>query len=90
MVGICHLTDSHHNHHGQKPTMVGICHGGNMLGNRNLINGYNCKKLHKKAVDERVRAVCGCVSATINNIAVILIHIYTGRSTFLVVNDFCS
>ena len=33
MVGICHLTDSHHNHHGQKPTMVGICHGGNMLGN---------------------------------------------------------
>ena len=30
MVGICHLTDSHHNHHGQKPTMVGICHGGNM------------------------------------------------------------
>ena len=33
MVGFCHLTDSHHNHHGQKPTMVGICHGGNMLGN---------------------------------------------------------
>ena len=33
MVGICQLTDSHHNHHGQKPTMVGICHGGNMLGN---------------------------------------------------------
>ena len=32
MVGFCHLTDSHHNHHGQKPTMVGICHGGNMLG----------------------------------------------------------
>ena len=28
------LTDSHHNHHGQKPTMVGICHGGNVLGNR--------------------------------------------------------
>ena len=27
------LTDSHHNHHGQKPTMVGICHGGNVLGN---------------------------------------------------------
>ena len=24
------LTDSHHNHHGQKPTMVGICHGGNV------------------------------------------------------------
>ena len=33
MVGICHLTDSHHYHHGQKPTRVGICHGGNMLGN---------------------------------------------------------
>ena len=33
MVGFCHLTDSHHYHHGQKPTMVGICHGGNMLGN---------------------------------------------------------
>ena len=33
MVGFCHLTDSHHNHHGQKPTMVGTCHGGNMLGN---------------------------------------------------------
>ena len=34
MVGFCHLTDSHHYHHGQKPTMVGICHGGNMLGNQ--------------------------------------------------------
>ena len=33
MVGFCHLTDSHHYNHGQKPTMVGICHGGNMLGN---------------------------------------------------------
>ena len=30
MVGFCHLTDSHHYHHGQKPTMVGICHGGNI------------------------------------------------------------
>ena len=30
MVGFCHLTDSHQYHHGQKPTMVGICHGGNM------------------------------------------------------------
>ena len=30
MVGFCHLTDSHHFHHRQKPTMVGICHGGNM------------------------------------------------------------
>ena len=29
-MGFCHLTDSHHYHHGQKPTMVGICHGGNM------------------------------------------------------------
>ena len=28
--GILSLTDSHHYHHGQKPTMVGICHGGNM------------------------------------------------------------
>ena len=33
MVGICHLTYSHHYHHGQKPTRVGICHGGNLLGN---------------------------------------------------------
>ena len=33
MVGFCHLTDSHHYHHRQKPTMVGICHGGNLLGN---------------------------------------------------------
>ena len=24
------MTDSHHLHHGQKPTMVGICHGGNV------------------------------------------------------------
>ena len=32
-----------------------------------------------------------CVSATINNTAVILIHIYTGSpSTFLMVNDFSS
>ena len=30
MVGFCHLTDSHHYHYGQNPTMVGICHGGNM------------------------------------------------------------
>ena len=36
MVGFCHLTDSHHNHYGQKPTMVGTCHGGNMLGNRKI------------------------------------------------------
>ena len=28
--GILSLTDSHHNHHGQNPTMVGICHGGNV------------------------------------------------------------
>ena len=35
MVGFCHLTDSHHYHRGQKPTMVGICHGGNLpLGHR--------------------------------------------------------
>ena len=37
MVGICHLTDYHHNHHGQKPTMVGICHGGNLLGNHQMM-----------------------------------------------------
>ena len=30
MVGICQVTKSHHNHRGQKPTMVGICHGGNV------------------------------------------------------------
>ena len=30
MVGFCHLTDYHHYHHGQKPTMVGMCHGMNM------------------------------------------------------------
>ena len=29
--GILSLTDSHHIHHGQKPTMVGICHGGNVM-----------------------------------------------------------
>ena len=29
-MGFCHLTDSQHYHHGQKPTMVAICHGGNM------------------------------------------------------------
>ena len=33
MVGICQVTKSHHNHRGQIPTMVGICHGGNVLGN---------------------------------------------------------
>ena len=31
--GILSLTDSHHHHHDQNPTMVGICHGGNVLGN---------------------------------------------------------
>ena len=30
MVGFCHLADPHHYHRGQKPTMVGICHGGNL------------------------------------------------------------
>ena len=39
--GIFHLTDSHHYHHGQKPTRVGICHGGNMLGNRHYIQHEN-------------------------------------------------
>ena len=39
--GILSLTDSHHNHHGQKPTMVGICHGGNMLGNRDISIGLD-------------------------------------------------
>ena len=39
MVGFCHLTDSHHYHHGQKPTMVGICHGGNMpVGHHNVVS----------------------------------------------------
>ena len=33
MEGFCHLTDYDHYHHRQKPTMVGICHGGNKLGN---------------------------------------------------------
>ena len=35
-MGFCHLTDSHHCHHGQKPTMVGICHGGNMPVGQNI------------------------------------------------------
>ena len=39
MVGFCHLTDSHHYHHGQKPTMVGICHGGNMPVGRDYDGG---------------------------------------------------
>ena len=30
MVGICQVTKSHHNHRGQKPTIVGFCHGGNV------------------------------------------------------------
>ena len=38
--GILSLTDSHHHHHGQNPTMVGICHGGNVLGNRSKV--YLC------------------------------------------------
>ena len=37
MVGFCHLTDYHH---GQKPTMVGICHGGKMpVGHYNICSG---------------------------------------------------
>ena len=39
MVGFCHLTESHHNHHGQKPIMVGICHGGNTLANHDVAGG---------------------------------------------------
>ena len=37
--GILSLTDSHHNHHGQNPTIVGICHGGNVLGNQDDEDG---------------------------------------------------
>ena len=36
--GILSLTDSHHHHHGQNPTMVGICHGGNVLGNHDDVD----------------------------------------------------
>ena len=48
--------------------------------------------LQWQSLDERVSStiVQVCVFPTINNIAVILIHIYTDRSTFLMVNDFCS
>ena len=42
MVGFCHLTDSHHNHHGQKPTMVGICHGGNIPVSRLQSKHFGC------------------------------------------------
>ena len=48
MVGFCHLTDSHHYHHGQKPTMVGICHGGNMPVGRNL---YTLLELKNQCVE---------------------------------------
>ena len=40
MVGFCHLTDSHHYHYGQKPTMVGICHGGNMPVGQKIDTAY--------------------------------------------------
>ena len=39
--GILSLTDSHHHHHGQNPTMVGICHGGNVLGNHDVNDDVN-------------------------------------------------
>ena len=42
MVGFCHLTDSHHYHHGQKPTMVGICHGGNIPVSRLQSKHFGC------------------------------------------------
>ena len=48
MVGFCHLTDNQHYHHGQKPTMVGICHGGNMpVGHYNNTNDkkHNIQKV---------------------------------------------
>ena len=61
MVGFCHLTDSHHYHHGQKPTMVGICHGGNMpLGhhhNRDQISSSAiCNSFPRHAVQSQVVA----------------------------------
>ena len=43
------LTDSHHNHHGQKPTMVGICHGGNVPVSH---DGDNSDNGDKKDGDE--------------------------------------
>ena len=46
MVGFCHLTDSHHYHHGQKPTRVGICHGGNMLGNQHHHHHHHHHRHH--------------------------------------------
>ena len=52
MVGFCHLTDSHHYHHGQKPTMVGICHGGNMLGNHH--HHRNHRQYHHHLVARHV------------------------------------
>ena len=51
MVGFCHLTDSHHYHHGQKPTMVGICHGGNMPVGR----------LGKYLVNQRLIVLPACI-----------------------------
>ena len=39
--GILSLTDSHHHHHGQNPTMVGICHGGNVLGNHDEFDEFD-------------------------------------------------
>ena len=50
MVGFCHLTDSHHYHHGQKPTMVGICHGGNLLGNQEKERERKRKKEKEKTL----------------------------------------
>jgi len=42
MVGICQVTKSHHNHRGQKPTMVGFCHGGNVpISHDHDYNDYN-------------------------------------------------
>ena len=45
MVGFCHLTYSHHYHHRQKPTMVGICHGGNMPVGQNNVLGNDDKNI---------------------------------------------
>ena len=52
--GILSLTDSHHHHRGQNPTMVGICHGGNVLGNHDDDDEDNDGEDHDNFDDDNI------------------------------------
>ena len=58
---------SNEQYHGQKPTMVEICHGGNLLGNHDGSVGDNQKAFgNRDHTDEECsRTLGGCIFASV-------------------------